>query len=49
MNAESKAVMMAWERPLMEAHTLAVCPVSCCNVLNIGFGMGIVHEAIQQD
>jgi type IV protein arginine methyltransferase len=48
MDAESKAVMMAWERPLMEAHARAVCSGSGCKVLNIGFGMGIVDEAIQR-
>ncbi|PON91072.1 Transmembrane protein [Trema orientale] len=47
MDSESKAVMMAWEKPLMEAHAKAVCSGSG-HVLNIGFGMGLVDTAIQQ-
>lgn len=41
------AVMMAWERPLMEAHARAVC-ANGGRVLNIGFGMGLVDEAIER-
>lgn len=47
MDEESKAVMMAWERPLMEAHAKAICSRGG-HVLNIGFGMGLVDSAIQQ-
>lgn len=47
MDSESKAVMMAWEKPLMEAHAKAVCSGGG-HVLNIGFGMGLVDAAIQQ-
>ena len=38
---------MDWERPLMEAHAEAVC---CCqgNILNVGFGLGLIDEAIQK-
>eukprot|EP00898_Chlorokybus_atmophyticus_P004517 jgi/Chlat1/5066/Chrsp33S08958 len=46
---ESKGVMMAWEGPLMEAHAQAVCgsaPVG--DILNVGFGMGLVDTAIQR-
>ncbi|ONM09587.1 ankyrin repeat family protein [Zea mays] len=39
MNAERKAVVMAWERPLMEANARAVCQGGG-KVLNLGFGMG---------
>lgn len=46
MDADSKAVMMEWERPLMEAHARAVC--SGGKVLNVGFGMGLVDTAIQR-
>ncbi|KAL6894017.1 hypothetical protein ACP4OV_008115 [Aristida adscensionis] len=49
MDAESKAVMMGWERPLMEAHARAVCSGGGGGkVLNVGFGMGLVDEAIQR-
>lgn len=47
MDADSKAVMMAWEKPLMEAHAKAICSGGG-HVLNIGFGMGLVDEAIER-
>ncbi|XP_057973215.1 protein arginine N-methyltransferase 2 isoform X2 [Malania oleifera] len=47
MDSNSKAIMMAWERPLMEAHAKAVCS-NGGHILNIGFGMGLVDTAIQQ-
>ncbi|XP_073032643.1 protein arginine N-methyltransferase 2 [Primulina eburnea] len=47
MDRESKAVMMAWEKPLMEAHAKTICSGGG-HVLNIGFGMGLVDTAIQQ-
>ncbi|KAK9756413.1 hypothetical protein RND81_01G095300 [Saponaria officinalis] len=47
MDSESKAIMMAWEKPLMEAHAKAVCSRGG-HILNIGFGMGLVDTAIQQ-
>uniref|UniRef100_J3LT25 Protein arginine N-methyltransferase 2 n=2 Tax=Oryza brachyantha TaxID=4533 RepID=J3LT25_ORYBR len=48
MDADSKAVMMEWERPLMEAHARAVCSGGGGKVLNVGFGMGLVDTAIQR-
>lgn len=49
MDSESKAVMMAWEKPLMEAHARAICGGSDGgHFLNIGFGMGLVDSAIQR-
>jgi type IV protein arginine methyltransferase len=47
MDTDSKAVMMAWEKPLMEAHARAVCTKGG-RVLNVGFGMGLVDEAIER-
>ncbi|CAN0873213.1 Protein arginine N-methyltransferase 2 [Linum grandiflorum] len=47
LDSESKGVMMAWEKPLMEAHAKAVCSGGG-DILNIGFGMGLVDTAIQQ-
>ncbi|KAL0352127.1 UNVERIFIED_CONTAM: hypothetical protein Scaly_1601400 [Sesamum calycinum] len=35
MDTESKAVMMAWERPLMEAHAKAICSGGG-HILNVG-------------
>ena len=43
MDAEHKAVMMAWEGPLMEAHAHVVC-AGGGSVLNIGFGLGLIDE-----
>lgn len=47
MESNSKAIMMAWEKPLMEAHAKAICSRGG-HILNIGFGMGLVDAAIQQ-
>ncbi|KAM1312723.1 hypothetical protein ACFX15_016164 [Malus domestica] len=47
MDSNCKAVMMAWEHPLMEAHAKAVCSGGG-HVLNIGFGMGLVDTATQK-
>ncbi|XP_030454352.1 protein arginine N-methyltransferase 2 [Syzygium oleosum] len=47
MDTNSKAVMMAWEKPLMEAHAKAICSQGG-HILNIGFGMGLVDTAIRQ-
>lgn len=47
MESNSKAIMMAWEKPLMEAHAKAICSRGG-HILNIGFGMGLVDTAIQQ-
>lgn len=46
MDEESKGVMMAWENPLMEAHAKAICSQGG-DILNVGFGMGLVDTAIQ--
>ncbi|XP_042509578.1 protein arginine N-methyltransferase 2 [Macadamia integrifolia] len=47
MDSNSKAIMMAWEKPLMEAHAKAICSGGG-HILNIGFGMGLIDTAIQQ-
>lgn len=57
LDDDNDAVMMEWERPLMEAHAsfLAGNAISGDNtskdckkrVLNVGFGLGIVDTAIQ--
>ncbi|GJX08355.1 ankyrin repeat family protein [Tanacetum coccineum] len=47
LDADSKAVMMAWEKPLMEAHAKAIC-LGGGHILNNGFEMGLVDTAIQQ-
>ncbi|KAH9297682.1 hypothetical protein KI387_029364 [Taxus chinensis] len=49
MDEEDKGVMMAWEKPLMEAHARAVCSGGeGGSILNVGFGMGLVDMAMQQ-
>lgn len=40
---QQQAVMMEWERPLMQAHAQVVC-TGRGDVLNVGFGLGIVDE-----
>lgn len=39
--------MMGWETPLMERHAAIICAAGS-DVLNVGFGMGIVDTFIQQ-
>lgn len=48
MDADNDAVMMEWERPLMEAHAGILAPEAGVDVLNVGFGMGIVDGALQK-
>eukprot|EP00897_Mesotaenium_endlicherianum_P000026 jgi/Mesen1/10023/ME000073S09303 len=47
VDEEQQGVMMAWERPLMEAHAHAICQQGG-DILNVGFGMGLVDYAIQR-
>jgi protein arginine N-methyltransferase 2 len=58
MDEYGYAVMMRWETPLMVAHADFICGASaeglhskeasmCGAMLNIGFGMGLVDDAIQ--
>jgi protein arginine N-methyltransferase 2 len=57
LDDDNDAVMMEWERPLMEAHASFLAgnahsgtnpsPSIRKRVLNIGFGLGIVDTAIQ--
>eukprot|EP00939_MAST-03C_sp_MAST-3C-sp1_P001982 g1982.t1 len=47
VDKEKDAVMMAWEKPLMELHAEVACATKG-HVLNIGFGLGLVDTAIQK-
>lgn len=38
--------MMEWEGPLMVEHAKVICAAGG-HVLNVGFGLGLVDEAIQ--
>ena len=57
LDADSDAVMMEWERPLMKAHAQImmeqISPADTAGtykkrVLNVGFGMGIIDSALQE-
>lgn len=48
LDEERDAVMMEWETPLMDAHATALCPTPGLDVLNVGFGMGIVDGLLQK-
>tara|TARA_R100000657_G_C4660258_1_gene104065 strand:+ start:171 stop:842 length:672 start_codon:yes stop_codon:yes gene_type:complete len=41
-----RAIMMDWEKPLMEAQAKTVCQ-NGGKILNVGFGMGYIDDAIQ--
>lgn len=55
LDAEKNAVMMDWEAPLMREHARILCDrpeklvdgKSQLHILNVGFGLGLVDEAIQ--
>ena len=50
LDSTQDAVMMEWERPLMRAHAAVMIPDSAPartrDVLNIGFGMGIIDGSV---
>lgn len=46
LDEQGEAVMMPWEKPLMLAHANLICQRGG-DVLNVGFGLGLVDEAIQ--
>lgn len=48
LDAEANAVMMGWEAPLMDLHASCIAPRPGLDVLNIGFGLGLVDEALQK-
>eukprot|EP00955_Chlamydomonas_euryale_P074929 362174-Chlamydomonas_euryale.AAC.1 len=47
LDADGEAVMMGWEGPLMERHANLLCGTGGRDVMNVGFGLGLVDEAIQ--
>jgi len=47
LDADARGVMMAWEGPLMRAHAQAIAQ-SQGDILNVGFGMGLIDTAIQE-
>ena len=55
LDADNNAVMMGWEGPLMVEHAKVLCVrpdldeerQANLHILNVGFGLGLVDEAIQ--
>jgi len=47
LDANNDAVMMGWEGPLMELHAKVLCPEPGKDVLNVGFGLGLIDSALQ--
>lgn len=47
LDSSSNAVMMDWERAIMERHAATLLPRPGLRAMNIGHGMGIVDTAIQ--
>lgn len=48
LDTENDAVMMDWEAPLMRRHAQVMC-ASRGDVMNIGFGMGIIDGYVQDE
>jgi protein arginine N-methyltransferase 2 len=54
LDENNEAVMMGWEAPLMVHHADILCAApgggggGCGDVLNVGFGLGIIDEEIQK-
>jgi protein arginine N-methyltransferase 2 len=50
LDDDDDAVMMEWERPLMDAHASIITSDGAegKRVMNVGFGLGIVDAALQQ-
>ena len=46
LDETGEAVMMEWEKSLMNIHARVICQRD--HVLNVGFGMGIIDAAIQK-
>ena len=47
LDSDGNAVMMGWEEPLMKLHAAVICPKEGLHILNIGFGLGIFDQLIQ--
>lgn len=43
-----RGVMMGWEAPLMAKHAESLTPMSGADVLNIGFGLGLVDGFLER-
>ena len=48
MDENNDAVMMGWEGPLMVEHAKVMCPREGMDVLNVGFGLGLIDTELQK-
>ncbi|KAG2173436.1 hypothetical protein INT44_008788 [Umbelopsis vinacea] len=48
MDENDDAVMMGWEAPLMVEHAKVMCPKEGLDVLNVGFGLGLIDTELQK-
>ncbi|KAI9246497.1 S-adenosyl-L-methionine-dependent methyltransferase [Phascolomyces articulosus] len=48
MDENDDAVMMGWEGPLMVEHAKVMCPREGMDVLNVGFGLGLIDTELQK-
>lgn len=48
LDDDNRGVMMQWEDPLMEAHAELISQGGGKDVLNVGFGMGLVDAHLQK-
>lgn len=48
MDENDDAVMMGWEGPLMVEHAKVMCPKKGLNVINVGFGLGLIDTELQK-
>ncbi|KAJ3410893.1 hypothetical protein HDV05_003111 [Chytridiales sp. JEL 0842] len=48
LDKENNGVMMGWEAPLMKRHADVIAPTECLDVLNVGFGLGLIDTYLQE-
>ncbi|KAI8073067.1 S-adenosyl-L-methionine-dependent methyltransferase [Gongronella butleri] len=48
MDENNDAVMMGWEHGLMIEHAKVMCPREGLDVLNVGFGLGLIDSELQK-
>lgn len=48
LDENNDAVMMGWEAPLMVEHAKVMCPREGLDVLNVGFGLGLIDTELQK-
>ncbi|RKP11375.1 S-adenosyl-L-methionine-dependent methyltransferase [Piptocephalis cylindrospora] len=48
VDADGLGVMLGWEEPLMRRHAEILCPRPGLDVLNVGFGLGLIDEHLQR-